>query len=67
MKRWQKVILAFLLALGAAAYWLLYDNRPGDVPPARLDIAELRIAANSIAGPKPDPVSYTHLRAHETM
>lgn len=57
MKRWHKILFALLLLLGGAAYWLLYDNRPGDTPPAPLDIAALRAAANALPGAKPELIT----------
>jgi glyoxylase-like metal-dependent hydrolase (beta-lactamase superfamily II) len=57
MKRWHKIVLTLVILLGAAAYWLLYDNRPGDIPAEKLDIAELRAAANSMAGAKPQDIA----------
>lgn len=56
MKRWQKIILALAALLGAATYWLFYDNRPG-TDAAQIDIAALRAAANLVPGEKPSSIS----------
>ncbi|MEP7221871.1 MAG: MBL fold metallo-hydrolase [Novosphingobium sp.] len=45
-------LLALLVMIGAPVYWLLLDTSPRDVPPARLDLAELRQLANAMPGPK---------------
>lgn len=52
MKRWHKIALFILAALAVAVYWLFYDNRPGNAV-ERLDIVELRTAANAVVGEKP--------------
>jgi hypothetical protein len=56
MKRAMKWLTPILLIIGAAYYWLLVDNRPGAAM-AKIDIAALRSAANSIAGDKPDAIT----------
>lgn len=53
-RRW---LLAGLLALiGAAYYWLLVDNRPGDARPYPLGIEQLRALAATIPGPAPSGI-----------
>lgn len=58
MRRSTKVLLALLLLVGLPYYWLLVDNRPGGIEPARLDIAQLRAEANRMPGGKPTSVDF---------
>lgn len=55
--RFNVVAGALLLAVGAPAYWLLYDNRPGDIAAQPLDIADLRRLAAAEPGPHPTAIS----------
>ena len=57
MKKRYWILLALILAVGVPYYWLLVDNRPGDGPGARLEIAELRRLAETVPGPKPEWVA----------
>ena len=57
MKKRYWILLALLVLIGVPYYWLLVDNRPGDGPGARLEIAELRRLADAIPGPKPTGIA----------
>lgn len=52
-RRLNWLLLALLLLFGAPYYWLLIDNRPGDVAAKPVTIAQLRQLAGSIPGPAP--------------
>jgi glyoxylase-like metal-dependent hydrolase (beta-lactamase superfamily II) len=66
VKRWHKILLAIVLAIAGAVYWLLYDNRPGnDV--ARLDLGELRAAAAAMPGDLPESIAVERIAAGEVM
>ncbi len=56
MRRFSKVLLALLVLLGSAYYWLLVDNRPGGVSVKPIQIAQLRALAASRPGQSPTAV-----------
>ncbi len=55
-KRLNRVLLALILLFGIPFYWLLVDNRPGDVQPKPVSIEQLRQLAASKAGSAPSSV-----------
>ncbi|MEQ1543266.1 MAG: MBL fold metallo-hydrolase [Novosphingobium sp.] len=55
-RRLNVLILALLVLIGAPYYWYLLDNRPGDVPPKAVTIAQLRQLASARPGPAPKAV-----------
>ncbi len=55
-RRFNWLILALIVLIGAPYYWLLLDNRPGDAQPKPVTIAELRNLAASVPGPAPSEV-----------
>ncbi|PKB25711.1 glyoxylase-like metal-dependent hydrolase (beta-lactamase superfamily II) [Novosphingobium kunmingense] len=52
-RRLNLILLFLLVAVGLPYYWLLLDNRPGDIPPKPVSMAQLRQLAGSISGPHP--------------
>ena len=52
-KRLNWILLAMVLVVGLPYYWLLVDNRPGDVQAKPIQIEQLRQLAASIPGPAP--------------
>jgi glyoxylase-like metal-dependent hydrolase (beta-lactamase superfamily II) len=58
LRRSTKLFLALVLVLGLPFYWLLVDNRPGDVPAHPLSIAQLRAEAQRIPGAKPTSIDF---------
>ena len=52
-KRLNWFLLIVLLLFAAPYYWLLLDNRPGDMPAKPVGIEQLRSLAASIPGPAP--------------
>ena len=52
-KRLNWFLLTVLLLFAAPFYWLMLDNRPGDIPAKQLQIGQLRQLAASIPGPAP--------------
>lgn len=56
MRTGWKIAAVLLLAVVAAAYWLLIDNRTGQIAERPIDIAALRRAAAAIPGPRPDAI-----------
>jgi glyoxylase-like metal-dependent hydrolase (beta-lactamase superfamily II) len=65
MNRWLRRLaktLLLLLVLAAPAYYLLAMHSPTPTaPPYRIDMAELRMLANSMPGAKPTEVRYEHV------
>jgi glyoxylase-like metal-dependent hydrolase (beta-lactamase superfamily II) len=55
-RRFNRFLLAALLLIGVPAYWLLIDNRPGDIAPKPVTIAQLRQAAVQLPGAAPKSV-----------
>ena len=55
-KRMNCWLLALLLVFGLPYYWLLIDNRPGDVPAKPVTMAQLRALAAALPGPAPASV-----------
>lgn len=51
--RLNAVLLILALVVGLPFYWLMIDNRPGDVPPKPIAVTQLRALAASIPGPRP--------------
>lgn len=54
----SRVFIALFLLTAAPYYWYLIDSRTATVPARRIDIAALRQAADSIAGPRPVEIAY---------
>ena len=55
-KRLNRWLLALLLVFGLPYYWLLIDNRPGDIPAKPVTMAQLRTLAAALPGPAPASV-----------
>lgn len=55
-KRFNLFVLFMIVLLGAPYYWLLIDNRPGDIPAKPITMAHLRELADSIPGEAPHRV-----------
>lgn len=51
--RLNLALLALLLVFGIPYYWFFIDNRPGDIAPKPVEIAQLRDAATSLPGELP--------------
>lgn len=51
--RFNRLLIVAGLLIGLPWYWLLLDNRPGDVPAKPVAIADLRKAAAAIPGQAP--------------
>lgn len=58
LSRLSKTLMVFLLLVGAAYYWLLVNAGPSDAPIRRIDLAQLRAAANAMPGKKPTGLEY---------
>ena len=56
MRRFNLIVLALILLIGLPFYWLLLDNRPGDVPAKPATIEQLRSLAEAMPGTKPGAV-----------
>jgi glyoxylase-like metal-dependent hydrolase (beta-lactamase superfamily II) len=56
MRKFNRFLLALLLLIGLPFYWLLVDNRPGDVPAKPVTIEQLRALAASLPGAAPSRV-----------
>lgn len=50
--------MGMLLLVGAAYYWLMVNAGPADAPIRRIDLAQLRAAANAMPGKKPMGLEY---------
>lgn len=57
-RKLNRVLLILLLVICLPGYWLLYDNRPGDVPAKPVTMAQLRALATSLPGAAPSGVEY---------
>jgi glyoxylase-like metal-dependent hydrolase (beta-lactamase superfamily II) len=57
-RRFNWLILALLVLIGAPYYWLLLDNRSGEAAAKPVSIAQLRTLAASIPGPAPSEVRF---------
>jgi len=55
--RLNLILLLLLLVIGVPYYWYFIDNRPGDVAPRPVTIAQLRAAAVSLPGELPRGVA----------
>lgn len=55
-RRFNWFIAALIVLVGLPYYWLLLDNRPGDVRPKPVTIAQLRSLAASLPGQAPSEV-----------
>ena len=55
-KRLNLFLLAAVLLIGLPYYWLLLDNRPGEIPAKPVEIEQLRSLAASIPGVAPAAV-----------
>lgn len=49
-------LLTMLLVIGLPWYWLLMDNRPGNVAPKPVTMVQLRELAASVPGPAPSAI-----------
>ncbi len=58
MSRFSQAIIVLLLILGTAYYWLLVNAGPANAPLRRIDIAQLRKAADAMPGEKPTGLEY---------
>lgn len=58
VRRFNLFLLALIVLIGGPFYWLMIDNRPGDVQPKPITIAQLRQLAASIPGAAPSVVEY---------
>lgn len=56
MRRFNLILLAITLLIAIPIYWLLLDNRPGDIPPKPISIDQLRALAEQLPGAKPNDV-----------
>lgn len=56
MRKFNLILLALVLLIGIPFYWLLVDNRPGEVPAKPVTIKQLRTLAASIPGTAPSGV-----------
>jgi glyoxylase-like metal-dependent hydrolase (beta-lactamase superfamily II) len=56
MRKFNLILLALVLLIGVPFYWLLLDNRPGDVPAKPITIEQLRTLAEAMPGAKPAAV-----------
>lgn len=52
-RRLNWVLAILLLAIGAPFYWFLLENSPGDAAPKPVTIAQLRLLAAAMPGPRP--------------
>lgn len=57
-RRLNLFLLIMILLVGVPFYWLMIDNRPGDVAPKSISIAQLRQLAASMPGQPPVAVEY---------
>lgn len=55
-RRLNLALAILLLVVGVPAYWLLFDNRPGDTAPKPVSIAQLRQLAAALPGNRPTAV-----------
>lgn len=55
-KRLNLFLLALVVLIGGPSYWLLVDNRPGDVAAKPVTIAQLRRLAETMPGQAPTAV-----------
>jgi glyoxylase-like metal-dependent hydrolase (beta-lactamase superfamily II) len=58
VSRFSKVVIALLMVLALAYYWLLVNAGPANVPARKFDLAELRQAAEAIPGKKPTAITF---------
>lgn len=61
----RRGLLALLILLLVAGYWLLVDNRPGAAQPKPITIAQLRILAAAIPGQVPSGVEMERVTGRE--
>lgn len=55
-KRFNLILIALIVLVGAPYYWLLVDNRPGNAQAKPVSITQLRELAASVPGPAPTGV-----------
>ncbi|MFM2373035.1 MAG: hypothetical protein RIS85_2757 [Pseudomonadota bacterium] len=58
MSRLSKTFAVMVLVLALAYYWLLVNAGPAGVPARKVDLAQLREAANQMPGEKPTALEY---------
>lgn len=61
MSRISKAVIVLLLLAGCAYYWLLVNAGPAREPARDLDLAALRLAADTIPGSKPTAITFAVL------
>ena len=59
--RFNLVLLVLLLAIGLPTYWFLFDNRPGDIAPKPVSMAQLRALAASGPGSAPSAIQFERI------
>lgn len=57
-RRLNLFLLTMIVLVGVPFYWLMIDNRPGDVAAKPVSMAQLRTLAASLPGPSPIAVEY---------
>lgn len=65
MSRLSKTLMGMLLLVGAAYYWLMVNAGPADAPIRKIDLAQLRAAANAMPGKKPTGLEYVVIARRE--
>lgn len=58
MSRFSRIVVAFLILLAAAYYWLLVNRGQPALPGRSIDIAALRKASDAMPGEKPTGLEY---------
>lgn len=61
----KRGLLALLVLLVAAGYWLLVDNRPGDAEAKPITVAQLRALAAAMPGQAPSAVEVERVTGRE--
>jgi len=67
MKVWNRFLIALLILVVIPFYWLLIDARTGGVPAQKIDLGQLRQAAQAISGPKPTGIEYAPVAARRMV
>ncbi|MCX7282892.1 MAG: hypothetical protein NTX28_02415 [Novosphingobium sp.] len=61
MSRFSKALIALLIVLGLAYYWLLVNAGPAGIAPRQIDLAALRAEAERMPGEKPSGIAFATL------